>query len=94
MDNTPKKPINVWELVEFPEGSEFDYATGHFVQNTGREIVVVLHKPDPPNKKAKGIAKVLLSPQHAMELVHNLQSQLALLKKSQENPPDKNHPSR
>ena len=90
----PKKPINLWELVEFPEGSEVEYATGHFVQHTNREILIVFNKLNPPNQKAQGISKIILNPAHAYELVHNIQSQLAHLKKSLENPPEEGPPKR
>ena len=94
MSEEQKKPVNVYEHFDFQENSKFEYTNCHFVQHTNRELMIVFGCYNPP-KKNKVVAQLFLSPVNALELINNLQSQLATLKKENEgNQPNQDDPNK
>lgn len=79
MSEEPKKPLNFYDFYDFKEGSNAEYSDSHFVNHSLREIVIVFGRMNPPHQKAKVVSQLILSPLHALELVHNIQSQLKAL---------------
>lgn len=70
---------NIFDVWEFPEGLEPRFTNAHIVSHTPREFFITFGVASPPRKKMTAVAGLILTREHVMELVLNLQSQLKKL---------------
>ena len=87
MSDEPNGPgKKVWEHEIPEEWRGFKYAIGHSITHTQRELLIQFFNPRPIDKPIV-VARLILSPEHAQELILNLQNQLRKLKKDRGMPP-------
>lgn len=70
---------NVYDMWEFPEGFESKFANAHIISHTPREVFITFGVVSPPRRKMMPVAGIVLTTEHVMELILNLQSQLKKL---------------
>ena len=78
----------MWDHEVPEEWQDFRYAMGHSISHSNREILVQLFNARPLAKSIV-VARLILHPDHAQELILNLQTQLKKLKETRGFPPDR-----
>ncbi|MCG8430258.1 MAG: DUF3467 domain-containing protein [Candidatus Omnitrophica bacterium] len=73
MSQQAKNPYEFWE---FPAGFESKFTNAHIISHTAREFFITFGVGCPPKRKMTPVAQIVLTREHALELVLNLQSQL------------------
>ena len=89
MTEESDKSKQFWDHEIPDEWRDFKYAIGHSLTHSKREILVQFYNPRPIEKPIS-VARLILSPEHAHELILNLQKQLQRLKADRGGlPPDR-----
>ena len=81
-----QNPIKLFDSYDFSVPPLCEYSNGHVITHTVKDLTITFGKHYPPNLKTKPIAQIILTEHHAMELVINLQIQLASYRKTRGEP--------
>jgi hypothetical protein len=72
----PDEIRNPYEAWDFPPVFEPKFTNAHIISHTPREFFISLGVTHPPSNKVAPVVQLVLTKEHLMELVLNLQSQL------------------
>jgi hypothetical protein len=72
----PEEIKNPYDAYEFPQNFEPKFSNVHAISHTPREFFITFGVGSPPRQKLTPIAQIVLTKEHLMELILNLQSQL------------------
>ena len=67
---------NLYDAWEFPQSLEPKFSNVHIISHTPREYFITFGVGHPPQQKLAPIVQLVLTKEHLMELILNLQSQL------------------
>jgi hypothetical protein len=67
---------NLYDTVEYPAGFESKFSNTHLITHTNREFFLTFGIAHPPKQKITPVAQLILTRDHAVELVLNLQAQI------------------
>jgi len=67
---------NMYDAYEFPQGFEPKFSNMHVISHSHREFFITFGVGNPPRKKLLPVAQVILTKEHLVELILNLQTQL------------------
>ncbi len=81
-----KNPYDDWE---FPLNFEPRFSNIHIIGHTSREFFITFGIANPPRKKFMAITQLVLTKEHLVELILNLQSQLTKFNEDQGGDKDK-----
>ena len=74
--NMPDDLRNPYETWDFPPIFEPKFTNTHIISHTLREFCISFGVSHPPTQKVTPVVQLLLTKEHLMELILNLQSQL------------------
>ena len=72
----PDELKNPYEAWDFPPIFEPKFTNAHIISHTPREFCISFGVTHPPSLKVTPVVQVLLTKEHLMELILNMQSQL------------------
>ncbi len=67
---------DIYQDYVFPEDFEPRFCNAHIISHSPREIFITFGCIHPPLKKIKAVSQIIITREHLLELIMNLQSQL------------------
>jgi len=72
----PEQPANPYGFWDFPSVFEPKFTNAHIVTRTSREFILSFGVAHPPNERITPVVQLVMTKEHLLELVLNLQAQL------------------
>lgn len=91
----PEEMKNIYDTFEFPQDFEPKFSNTHVISHSPREFFITFGVLYPPRLKSSAIVQLVVTKEHIMELILNLQTQLKQFNDKQGgNKGNPNNPSR
>lgn len=72
----PEQPTNPYGFWDFPPVFEPKFTNAHIVSRTPREFILSFGVAHPPSERIAPVVQLVMTKEHLLELVLNLQTQL------------------
>jgi hypothetical protein len=82
---------NIYDTYEFPQDFKPQFSNVHAVSHSAREFFLTFGVMHPPRIKPSSVSQIIMTKEHVVELILNLQTQLK--KFNEETGGDKSNPS-
>ncbi|MDD5729829.1 MAG: hypothetical protein PHN57_01680 [Candidatus Omnitrophica bacterium] len=67
---------NIYDNYDFSQGFEPKFSNLHVISHSPREFFITFGSLHPPRQKPVALTQIILTKEHLMELILNLQTQL------------------
>ena len=67
---------NIYDTYEFPQDFKSQFSNVHAVSHSAREFFITFGVINPPRIKSYPVSQIIMTKEHVVELILNLQTQL------------------